>query len=340
MTPKLAICYRSYHKEPQISHGGLGICAQNTSKTLIQFGIDATVWPLSNAEELDLKLSANPDVTHVVIQAPWIPSPILLGISQKYPKTQFAVNCHSNVGFLQTEPEAVTKMIDLLDLNQSTHNIQCAGNCEDFTNWITNAYQAPATLLPNLYYLNDVSHTHRPLWNGGTFRIGIFGAPRPQKNVMTGVAAAVELAQMLKTKTEIWFNEGRDETHGKTILAACRKAIERNPFCEYRGFSWAAWPAFRRHIGSMNLLIQASYTESFNQVTADGIAVGVPTVVGPAIRWVPNDWKADPDSAHSIACVGHGLVHNPFTQRDGLKALHRHNDWGLMHWKRFLGIPC
>lgn len=335
---KVIIVHRSYENNPSVSHAGLGICAINTSKTLNKNGILSQVWPVQSAETIHQRLSADPAVTHLVIQAPWVPTQILYKLANTYPNIQFAVNCHSNVGFLQTEPQAVTNMLDILDLQQATNNIHCSGNSKDFTDWMTDAYQARCTLLPNLYYLDGNASVHRPLFNGGLLRIGIFGAPRPQKNVMTGVAGAIEIAQMLKVHTEIWVNGGRNESHGKTILEACKRAIDRNPHCTYKEYPWAFWPEFRRHIGSMNLLIQASYTESFNQVTADGVAVGVPSVVGPAIRWAPHAWKCDPDSAHSIADVGHALLHNPHAQRDGLKALIHHNEWGFQWWKKYLGL--
>ena len=332
----VAIVHRSYETSPNVSHAGLGICAINTSKTLNQNRIVSQVWPLSSADKIEENLNENPGVTHVVIQAPWVPTNDLYKLVTKFNRIQFAVNCHSNVGFLQTEPNAMTRMIDLLELQQATNNIHCSGNTSFFTDWMTNAYQAPCTLLPNLYYLDAHADTHRPLWNGGLLKIGIFGAPRPQKNVMTAVAGAIELAQMLKAQTEIWVNSGRNETHGKTILEACRRAIARNPYCTFKEYPWAFWPEFRRHIGSMNILFQPSYTESFNQVSADGVATGVPSVVGPAIRWAPKYWKCDTDSAHSVAIVGHALLHNPYAQRDGLMALRHHNEWGLTYWEKFL----
>jgi hypothetical protein len=246
------------------------------------------------------------------------------------------VNCHSNVGFLQTEPAAIKLTLELLALEQSTTNIHCSGNSRGFADWIQDAYQAPCVLLPNLYYLDDNALAPRPLWQGGLLRIGIFGAPRPQKNVLTGAAGAIQIAQMLKAHTEIWFNAGRNETHGKTILAACQAAIGGNPLCSFKLYSWDQWPEFRRFVGTMNLLIQCSYTESFNQVTADGVAMGVPTVTSPAIRWAPEYWKADPDSAESIAQIGRMLINNPLSQRDGLESLRGHNAMGLLAWQNYL----
>lgn len=335
---KVAIAYKSYHNDPNTSHAGLGICAINSSKTLIQHGIASEVWGLITAKELGERLTKDASVTHVVIQAPWIPSDILYRLAQQFLQVQFAVNCHSNVGFLQTDPHGMSNMLDLLELEQVTNNIHAAGNSKDFSDWMSTAYQSPCTLLPNLYYLDSHASTHRPLWNGGPLRIGIFGAPRPQKNVMTGVAGSIQIAQMLKAHTEIWVNAGRNEGHGKTILKACQEAIARNPFTTYREFPWATWPQFRRFMGSMDLLVQVSYSESFNQVCADGIAMGVPTVISSAIRWAPSTWQADCDSAESVAHVGRALLLNPHASQQGLDALKAHNEWGIHQWKKYLKI--
>ena len=59
--------------------------------------------------------------------------------------------------------------------------------------------------------------------------------------------------------------------------------------------------AARRVIGEQDILIHVSYTESFNMVTADGIAEGVPSVISAAIAWAPNSWKVDPDNVQEIA---------------------------------------
>jgi hypothetical protein len=52
------------------------------------------------------------------------------------------------------------------------------------------------------------------------------------------------------------------------------EVVERN---------WQSWPQFLATVGSMDLLLQPSYTEGFNMVTADGIAQGAASVVSDAI---------------------------------------------------------
>jgi hypothetical protein len=333
---KVAVAYRSPADSHTASHQGLGICAINTVKTLNQHGIRAYVWPVFNVDTIGQLLEKDPEISHVVIQAPWIPTDRMWALANRFPNVQFSTNCHSNVAFLQTEPQAITLLLDLCNLEQSSNNIHVSGNSRGFVDWIHCAYQVPCLYLPNLYYLDKSAEMFRPAWNGGLLRIGIFGAPRAQKNVMTAVAASIEIAQHLKAHTEIWLNGGRDERDGKTIREAARRAVSRNPFCTFKEFGWAAWPEFRRFIGTMNLAVQISHTESFNQVTADGVAMGVPSVTSNVIRWVPSYWHADADSVADVCRVGVGLIRNPLAARDGLNALRRYNQDSLGAWRRYL----
>jgi hypothetical protein len=86
----------------------------------------------------------------------------------------------------------------------------------------------------------------------------------------------------------------------------------------------------------MHLLMQPSYTESFNMVTADGIAEGVASVVSEAINWAPDHWKAPTDDVQQIARVARYLLGDPHAPEDGFAALQRHNREGLEAWKAFL----
>ena len=99
---------------------------------------------------------------------------------------------------------------------------------------------------------------------------------------------------------------------------------------------WGDWTSFRRLVRNMHLLIQPSFTESFNVVTADGVAEGIASVVSDVIEWAPDHWKASPDNTEDIARVGRRLIHDHTTGRDGFRALKRHNDDGMAQWERFI----
>ena len=86
---------------------------------------------------------------------------------------------------------------------------------------------------------------------------------------------------------EFWVSSGRTEGGGQTVAGAMREMLAGLPGVTLKEAGWLDWPAFRQLVRSMHLLVQLSYTESFNMVTADGIAESVPSVVSDAIDWTP-----------------------------------------------------
>ncbi|MBV9083158.1 MAG: glycosyltransferase, partial [Acidobacteriaceae bacterium] len=304
-----------------ISHIGLGVAAINTAKVLRRHGIKADVWPIIDAADLRNRLTGAP-AKDVIVSAPWIPSVELQKLAIDFPDTRFAVNCHSNVGFLQADRNGVKLVRELMELEAGNHNIRLAGNCRRFCDWAQAAFAAPCAYLPNLYYLDEYAFRHtRTKFEGGTLRIGIFGAIRPQKNVMSAAGAGIEIARALRAPVEIWLSAGREEGGGGTVLSAVQEMIHGLPNVNLVFNSWQSWPKFRKVVGHMHLLLQPSYTESFNMVTADGVAEGVPSVVSHAIDWAPNHWKAAVDDVLDIARVGRHLLSDNRAAHDGLKAL-------------------
>ncbi len=334
--PFVIFCYKNFGAMCNISHIGLGVTAINCSKYLIQKGIRSEVWPVLTHHELILKLSQAKDVTHVIIGALFIPTHFLAAICRQYPQIAFAVNCHSNMGFLQAEPNAIKLIRESLDLEQGTHNFHTACNSQRLCHWIQDAYNAPASYLPNLYYLDDHSKSYSPLWSGGVLRLGVFGSSRVYKNFTCSVAAGIEIAHATKAQTEIWVNSNRSENGGNVVRQAAVELTRNVPGIELKFYPWSTWPEFRRFVRSMHLLLQPSYTESFNNTTADGAAEGVPCVVSSAITWAPSHWVADCDDVMDIARVGKALITDHHAARDGLKALQDHNAKSFLVWKSYI----
>jgi hypothetical protein len=293
------------------------------------------VWPVVHARDLQNLLERQP-ASHVVISAPWIPSPEIQTLILSNPETRFAVNCHSNVGFLQADTNGVRLVREGMEIEAGSFNFHIAGNSSKFCKWIRHAYGAPCTYLPNLYYLHSDIIPSRPLFSGGTLRIGAFGATRPLKNFMSAAGAALEIARSFKVNLELWLSAGRTEGGGDTILRSARAMLDGLPGIKLVENGWQSWPKFRQSVGHMHLLLQPSYTESFNMVTADGVAEGVPSVVSEAIDWAPPHWKAQTDDVLDISRVGRHLLHDIHGARDGYEALLSHNREGIQAWQSFL----
>ncbi|MGH9581308.1 MAG: hypothetical protein ACRD4O_00030, partial [Bryobacteraceae bacterium] len=309
--------------------------ALNTAKVLRRAGIQTEVWPVLSAADLRARLDAR-RVDHVMISAPWIPAHELQALANALPETQFAVNCHSNVGFLQADRNGTKLLREVIEIELGTFNVHAAGNSRRFCEWLRAAWGAPCAYLPNLYCLDARRvQLHRPFC-GGTLRIGVFGATRPLKNLMSAAGAALQIAREMRAPLELWLSAGRAEGGGETVLASIKELLQGLPNVSLVLNGWQSWPKFRQTVAHMNLLLQPSYTESFNMVTADGVAEGVPSVVSPAIDWAPADWKADADNVCEIARTGRRLLLDPYAAEDGLHALETYVTDGLQAYEKYL----
>jgi hypothetical protein len=337
-TPHVLMCYKNFAANQNISHIGLGVAALNIAKVLRKHGIMADVFPVLSALDIATRLKADPTITHVVISAAWIQSADLAGtLLRAFPNVEFAVNVHSNVGFLQADTNGVKLIRQYIDLEQGSLNFRISANSRKGVLWLRTAYQCPATYLPNLYYLDYSVLPTRPLWNGGTLYIGAFGAQRILKNLMSAAGAALEIANWLKADVKFYMNSGRADG-GNSVTNSIAAMLSGVGNITLVQVNWNAWPQFRDTVRQMHLLMSVSYTESFNMVTADGVAEGVPSVVSDAIDWAPNYWKAPVDQTSEIARVGRQLISDPNAAKDGLTSLEQHNKDGFAAWCQLVGV--
>jgi hypothetical protein len=335
---RVVLTYKNFPVAHNVSHIGLGVSALNTAKVLQANGIACDVWPILGAKELAQRIQAtNPKPSHVVIGAPWIQALDLQAhLVFKFPLIQFSVVCHSNVGFLQNDPTAITNFRQDLNLEQGALNFKACGNSRRFSNWIQTCFNRPCTWLPNLYYLEGSPVYRRP-WSGGTLKMGSFGAVRSLKNHLSSAAAALEIANDLHTDVEFHISVGRIEG-GSTVVRAIDAMTAGVPGFTLVKDEWFQWPQFRRLVRSMHLLMQPSYTESFNMVTADGASESIPSVTSDAIEWTPSYWQADVDDPLDIARIGKSLLMSANAGADGFNALAKYNAEGVAAWKSWLGL--
>lgn len=335
-SPHVVIAYKNFPVAHHVSHIGLGVSALNTAKVLRNNHISTDVWAILGCKTIEDRIrTASPRPTHVIISAPWLPTLDLQNLIFRHHDIQFAVVCHSNVGFLQADPQAIKNFREDLDLEQGALNFTAAGNSKRFCHWIREAYVRPCTELPNLYFMeHEFPRQHRP-WQGGVLRVGAFGAVRPLKNHLTAAAAALELAANLNTEVEFHINVGRVEG-GYTVVRAIHAMLDGTPNVTLVEDPWLHWPLFRKLVRSMHVMIQPSYTESFNMVTADGAAECVPSVVSDAIEWAPIEWQANVDEAMDVARKARTLVFDPRAGTDGFAALRKHNERGVRHWREWI----
>jgi hypothetical protein len=332
----VAICYRNFlAKEPNFCHVGLGVCALHTARVLRRHRIRADVVAVWEPEDVAQMLAETPSVSHCIIEALWIGTTALASLLREFPRVHFLVRAHSEVGFLQVEPGAISLLREQMLLAEQELNLTVAANSRRLTEFLRSTYDAHVLYLPNVYDLErvqrrrDERHDHRLL------RIGAFGALRWLKNHTTAAAAALAMARERGCDLELWMSVDREE-HGRTVLQSVRNLFAGLPWARLHEAPWAPWAAFRRTVGAMDLTMQPSFTETFNIVTADSVAEGVPAVVSHAVEWVPAAWKTNPDDIHEMARVGSALLSHPGSAEEGLRALERYTENAITLWKSYL----
>lgn len=341
---RLALVFKDFAAWLRTSCTGLNVAGHATANVLRLNGIDATVFPVRHNVDVVRSIDryneehqADP-LTHVVISAPWLSAWDMAQLLIKFPQIKFVVLSHSNVGFLQADADGVWNLRKYINLAEYYPNLRIGGNSEKFVNWLRNAYgnvSSDFMYLPNLY---PISLTPMRVWADKpakcdqTIRIGAFGAVRPYKNFMTAAGAAIVIQRYMGVPVELHMSGGGEAGDVAAIEQLCGDV----PYFKLIMHPWQYWDDFIRLVAQMDLLLQPSYTESFNMITADGIYVGVPSVVSPAIDWAPTLWKANSDQPVEVAQIGIHLLRDLRMAEAGRQALINHDEVAIGIWKDFL----
>lgn len=316
---------------------GLNVAGYSTAKYLKQMGVDATGFAVKDNIGLVTAIDCynqthKHPMTHAVISAPWLAIWDLKSLLTHYPDMQFVILSHSNVGFLQADPGAVKLFRLYIELASEYSNLHIGGNCAAFSEWLALVYRTKTVLLPNLYPVQRVPAKHCD--SPSVLHIGAFGAIRPEKNFMTAAGAALLLTRKFKVPIRFHMSSGGENCRSN-VIPAIQEMFIGVPGITLEFHEWQTWDKFILLVSSMDLMLQPSYTESFNMVTADGISEGVPSVVSTAVRWAPKTWQADSDDVTDVAGTAFNLLLFPQAYK-GYNALARHNQQSMDKWKEFL----
>ncbi|WP_394847387.1 hypothetical protein LZC95_07970 [Pendulispora brunnea] len=321
------------------SHVGLGVNVLHSIRVLRRHGVDAYGRGVWTVEHVRAALAAYPQTTHLVCEAPWIEAPDVARLISEYPDVHFLIRSHSQIGFLQVEAGAIHTIRDLMLLQDGALNLSVASNSKRLKHYLERTYNGGCVFLPNLYDIErvhrkrDLSHTR------GLVRIGSFGAIRILKNHSSAAAAAMLIAKSRGVDLEFHISVNREEG-GNGVVDALRAMFKDVPWARLIESPWQDWAKFRRLVAYMDLNLQASLTETFNIVSADSTAEGVPCVVTPMIEWAPRYWQVDPDDIEQMARVGNQLLSSIDGAEDGLEALTCYVRDAVRRWLAYLdGAP-
>ena len=331
----VVIFYRNFTKLG-LSHVGLGVNGKHTLTVLRRNHVRTDLFGIRYVADLRDILVRTPSTTHAIIEALWLSTNDVWDLCSEFPNVHFIIRAHSQIGFLQVEAGAVKQLREQLVAQEAIPNLTMSANNIRMSNFLSRAYNVECLFLPNLYDFQrmhpkrDESHKHRAL------RIGSFGAIRILKNHSTAAAAALLAARELNSDLEFYMSVNREE-QGKGVLDAIRNMFSGLKWARLVESQWEPWPDFHRTVAHMDACIQVSMSETFNLVSADATAEGVPSVVSDCIEWAPKSWFADIDDAEDIARKLVYILKSNTAAADGQEALRVFNQNAVTTWLRYLG---
>jgi hypothetical protein len=297
-------------------------------------GIRTKLFGITTGQEIDQTIEkSNKPVSHVIVEAPFIPTQIFSELCNKYHDIRFLCRSHSQISFLSVDPGAFKLIREYSVLEESCVNFNLVVNNIFMGEFIQYGYGKFALYLPNLYFNDRTILKHwRPL--GNSINLGSFGSARVGKNHLTAIAAALIFKESYGCEVNFYMNSGRDEQTG--ILGIAQEMVRNVPGFNLKFIKWDEWPNFRHWMQNLNCHIQLSSTESFNLCTADAASVQIPTCCGPAISWLSDDFKVNIDSPHEAAMKIHHLVSDPYFGQKALTCLNNYQKQSLQIWIDFL----
>lgn len=314
--------------------GGLSANALHSRAVLLEMGVPTHLLQADSYQDIVAYLNEH-RVSHVIVEAIWMTADQTRFLAETYPAVQFVVRSHSKMGFLQVEPEAVSTMRRIIGLSETYQNLTFSSNNSEFAASLSEVY-GETLYLPNLY---DLASAPKPKEHPprGVLKIASFGASRLLKLHPSAALAALQIANRLDRDLEFYVNTDRTPG-GDSVRKTMCNMFAGIPRAKLIEVGWQDVDTFKETISTMDLVIQLSATETFCLVAADAVAGGVPVVAGPAIKWIPEQFRVDIDETEAVARMGVQMLRGNRSTRVEEKALHHFVRSAKEVWHTFLKL--
>lgn len=262
--------------------------------------------------------------THVIIEALWVVPEKFDVLHRLHPKVKWIVRGHSEIPFLANEGVALKWLTEYVhhpnvfiaaNSEASLHDLREIISSANPT-WTRKQVHEKVLFLPN-YYPHHRKHL-RGKEENEFLDIACFGAIRPLKNQLIQAVAAIRYAEWTGKQLRFHVNAGRVEQKGDNVLKNLRALFAATGH-ELVEHGWLPHHEFLHLLTKMDLLLQVSFSETFNIVAADAAVVGLPIVVSSEVEWACPLVKAEPTDSDDI--VDKMIMANDWRYRWALKLL-------------------
>lgn len=334
----LFLCNRLNEKSDvySSSYGGKGSGLKNSSKfaaaMLCSLGIQAISIEMTDMSEAYAAMDKyNPDI--VIVEAIFITPDLMQQFRSNYPMAKIVVRIHSEIAFLSQEGQAISWLRQYLRIT----NVFIASNSKRAQSDLQNILYRKVIYLPNYYPVRPQFKMDSVLSYNGRLNIGMFGAIRLLKNNLSQCVAAIVFANQLGLKLVMNMN-------ANTAGDLYSPYIERNINELFEGtkhkviyHDWADHDKFLELVSMMQLIMQVSFSETFNVVAADAVRCGVPIVGSTELSWLPPQCMASPTNINSmVIALKNNYVNG--NQKRNYDALATFNKESMKTWKHSLDM--
>ena len=311
---------------------------------LVANNIEAKIVEVVDNNDIDREVTAYKP-THVIIEAFWVVPEKFDILGKLHPTVKWIVRNHSEMPFLANEGIALQWSLQYL----SKPNVYLAPNSKRAFHDTLKMVEAMVSkdvarhriiYLPNFYPVKADFSQRRPL--GHTVDVGCFGAIRPLKNQLVQAIASIDFARKKHKNLNFHINIARLEDNGNATLKSIRglfNNIDKNKY-KLVEHGWLNHNDFLKLVATMDIGLQASFTESFNIVAADFVSRGVPIVVSKEIDWMPQAFWARPTDAEEIREAMESVLFGFGFWRKAsyaYKSLQEYNEKSRRIWVRVFG---
>ena len=260
-------------------NSGLYNSATFVNDMLVKNCVDSTLVQVVDNNEIDKYCTIHkPDV--VIIEAIWVVPSKFEVLQKLHPKITWIIRLHSELPFLANEGIAIEWLKEYVKYD----NVLIGSNSKYLIEALEPLLKTNMVYLPNYYKVTNKEIVKKTLDNK-IINIGIFGAIRPMKNTLTQAIAAMNYADMENKKLKLHVNSARIEQKGDNALKNLR-ALFTDSKHELIEHGWLAHGDFVKLVGTMDLCLQISLSETYNIVAADAINQDVPVVTSDEIPFV------------------------------------------------------
>ena len=251
---------------------------------LVSAGVDASMVEVIDANGIDKVVHDNRP-THAILEAIWCPAEKLDILKKLHPTVHWIVRNHSETPFLSNETNGFKWVTGYLD---RAVEVMCnSPRAQSDVRMLATSLGASehlATYGPNFYPApTDPINPH--LGDTWEANVACFGAIRPLKNQMLQAVAAIGFANQIDRPLRFHINTTRVEGSGGPILNNLRNTFAVTPEAELVEHSWLDHADFVTLLRGIDISLQASFSETFNIVSADAVTADVPIVVSSEIPW-------------------------------------------------------